>query len=108
MKTLWSNGRSYEKVKDWETRHLSHSVFYLFEDIELLNKRIAELTNENEALSEALDFEREHSESKITELESVADNQIWPSLGDGWSADYVRGYEQATHDMARKLKGGDV
>ena len=31
--------------------------------------RIAELTNENEALSEALDFEREHSESKITELE---------------------------------------
>jgi len=70
--------------------------------------RIAELTNENEALSEALDFEREHSESKITELESVADNQIWPSIGDGWSADYVRGYEQATHDMARKLKGGDV
>jgi len=46
MKNLWSSGRSYEKVKDWETRHLSHSVFYLFEDIELLNKRIAELEKE--------------------------------------------------------------
>lgn len=40
---LWSNGKTYEDIKDWETKHLSHSVFYLFEDIQVLNKRIAEL-----------------------------------------------------------------
>lgn len=46
-------------------------------------------------------------DKKIAELEGVADNQIWPSRGDGWSDDYLIGYERATHDMARKLKGGD-
>lgn len=50
MTELWSSGKSYEDVKDWETRHLSHSVFYLFEDIQLLNKRIAKLEAENAEL----------------------------------------------------------
>lgn len=36
-----------------------------------LKKRIAELDSENEALSEALDFEREYSKPKIAELEQA-------------------------------------
>ncbi len=43
---------------------------------------------------------------RIVELEEVADNQIWPSMGNGFSADYVKGYEQATADISKRLKGG--
>tara|TARA_R110000796_G_C14223498_1_gene394919 strand:- start:90 stop:341 length:252 start_codon:yes stop_codon:yes gene_type:complete len=43
---------------------------------------------------------------RIAELEEVADNQIWPSMGNGFSAAYVSGYEQATADISKKLKGG--
>jgi hypothetical protein len=43
---------------------------------------------------------------RIAELEEVADNQIWPSMGNGFSADYVSGYEQATADISKRLKGG--
>ena len=43
--------------------------------------------------------------ARIAELEQVADNQIWPSMGDGFSGDYVSGYEKACSDISKRLKG---
>ena len=58
MTELWSNGRTYEHIKDWETKHLAHSVFYLFEDIQVLNKRIAELEKERDSLLRLISYAR--------------------------------------------------
>ena len=44
---------------------------------------------------------------RIAELEQVADNQIWPSMGDGFSGDYVIGYTVACADISKKLKDRD-
>lgn len=41
---------------------------------------------------------------RVSELENVADNQTWPSMGDGFSGDYVSGYEKACTDISNKLK----
>ena len=55
-------------------------------------------------LAEEVDELIEQKDKRISELEQVADNQIWPSMGNGFSADYVSGYEQATADISNKLK----
>ena len=80
---------------------------------DLANERIAELEKENKELQECFDecyeelqLTRNDGDKRIAELEAVADNQIWPSMGNGFSADYVLGYEQATADISKRLKGG--
>ena len=42
--------------------------------------------------------------SKIAELEGLINSQIFPSMGDGFSGDYVNGYEKALSDMSKALK----
>jgi len=40
----------------------------------------------------------------IAELEKLINNQIFPSMGDGFSGDYITGYEKALDDMCKALK----
>ena len=43
----------------------------------------------------------------IAELEGLINSQIFPSMGDGFSGDYVNGYEKALSDMSKALKEGE-
>lgn len=41
---------------------------------------------------------------RIAELDSLINSRVFPSMGDGFSGDYVCGYERALADMCRALK----
>lgn len=43
-------------------------------------------------------------DKRIAELEKLINNQIFPSMGDGFSGDYISGYEKALADMCKALK----
>jgi hypothetical protein len=48
-------------------------------------------------------------EKRIEELESIVETQVYPSMGDGYSGDYVSGYEHAIFDILKKFrKGGEL
>lgn len=42
--------------------------------------------------------------ARIAEFEKLIDNQIFPSMGDGFSGNYISGYEKALADMCKALK----
>ena len=44
-------------------------------------------------------------DERNSELEGLINSQIFPSMGDGFSGDYVNGYEKALSDMSKALKG---
>jgi len=43
-------------------------------------------------------------QKRIAELDSLINSRVFPSMGDGFSGDYVCGYERALADMCRALK----
>ena len=70
---------------------------------EIVNQenRIAELENIIRGRDELIE---NAVANRIAELEDLADNQIFPSAGDGYSCDYIKGYEIACSDISKKLK----
>ncbi len=76
------------------------------------------MSAEMEMLAQLLNSHRvelEQRDAKIADLEqevnnhsqwiiNFANNQISPSMGDGWSGDYCRGYEAALSDMVGEAK----
>jgi hypothetical protein len=42
--------------------------------------------------------------ARIAEFEELINNQIFPSMGDGFSGNYISGYEKALADMCKALK----
>ena len=40
----------------------------------------------------------------IAELENIINAQVFPSSGDGFSSEYIKGYEEALGDLYKMLK----
>jgi hypothetical protein len=43
-------------------------------------------------------------EKSIAELENLINTQVFPSSGDGFSSEYIKGYEEALGDLDKILK----
>jgi hypothetical protein len=41
---------------------------------------------------------------RIAELENIINAQVFPSSGDGFSSEYIKGYEKALSDLDKILK----
>jgi len=41
---------------------------------------------------------------RIAELENLINSQVFPSIGDGFSCEYINGYEKALSDLDKALK----
>ena len=41
---------------------------------------------------------------RIAELENLINTQVFPSSGDGFSSEYIKGYEEALGDLDKILK----
>jgi hypothetical protein len=41
---------------------------------------------------------------RIVELENIINAQVFPSSGDGFSSEYIKGYEKALSDLDKILK----
>ena len=46
----------------------------------------------------------EHRDGRIEELENIINAQVFPSSGDGFSSEYINGYEEALGDLDKILK----
>jgi hypothetical protein len=42
--------------------------------------------------------------ARIAELENIINAQVFPSSGDGFSSEYIKGYEKALSDLDKILK----
>ena len=43
-------------------------------------------------------------DKRIAELENIINSQVFPSSGDGFSSQYIKGYEKALGDLDKRLK----
>ena len=43
-------------------------------------------------------------DKRIAELENIINAQVFPSSGDGFSSEYIKGYEKALSDLDKILK----
>ena len=89
-------------------------LLFAYSTITALNERIAELekgkdsdwsTMKNMSLAIALAQEWiAEKDCKIAELENLINTQVFPSSGDGFSSEYIKGYEEALGDLDKILK----
>jgi hypothetical protein len=63
--------------------------------------------NDNDVKTELLHFHTVRSLAdikRIAELENIINAQVFPSSGDGFSSEYIKGYEKALSDLDKILK----
>lgn len=60
-----------------------------------------------ERVIQRLDSEEKEKDKRIAELENIINAQVFPSMGDGFSGDYISGYEKALGDLNKILKEQD-
>ena len=82
----------------------------LIEQVNNLQRCMSEQREENRQRAGSLYSANKRIEGfkkRIAELKDLIDYKVFPSMGDGFSGDYVSGYERALSDMCKILKEQD-